>query len=79
MPAVIHISAPDPHLGPNGLKALQVFPDPAYRLEDLASPNQLLVVTDCFWHSLPKNLPNPIVVLHRPHQCLAQFVPFIES
>lgn len=74
MPSVIHISAPDPEVGRQGLKALQIFPEPAYRLEDLSSPNQMLVVTDCFWHRVPKDLPNPIVVLHRPHQCLAPFV-----
>ena len=57
----------------DALKTLKISPEPALKPEDLTSPDQILIVLDCFFRpNEPTNsLPNPVIILHVPHECAA--------
>ena len=71
----IHMYSPDPATRDAFIENCKTYPAPSKGLGFVSSPEQLVIVYDCFLtdNSALYKLPNPILVIHTPHQCISKF------
>lgn len=72
----IHLYAPDVETLKAVLSKITVYPAPALGPQAATSTHQMVITYDCFLanEATLGTTPNPLVILHAPHNCLAHIL-----